>query len=59
MPTKSKKQKRFMQAAAHNPDFAKRAGISQKVAREFVDADHDIARKLIAKKKSSRPQHRG
>jgi hypothetical protein len=28
-----------MQAAAHNAAFAKRAGISQAVAREFVAAD--------------------
>jgi hypothetical protein len=28
-----------MEAAAHNPAFAKKAGISQKVAKEFVAAD--------------------
>jgi len=28
-----------MQAAAHNPEFAKKAGISQKVAKEFNRAD--------------------
>jgi hypothetical protein len=39
MPSKSAKQERFMQAAAHNQAFAKRAGISQAVAREFVAAD--------------------
>lgn len=39
MPSKSKKQERFMQAAAHNPQFAKRAGIPQSVAREYVVAD--------------------
>ena len=39
MPSTSKKQKRFMAAAAHNPQFAKRAGISQKVAKEFNRAD--------------------
>lgn len=39
MPSRSAKQKRFMQAAAHNPSFAKKAGISQSVAREFVMAD--------------------
>lgn len=36
MPAKSKKQERFMQAAAHNPSFAKKAGISQKAAKEFL-----------------------
>jgi len=39
MPSKSAKQHRFMEAAAHNAAFAKRAGISQSVAREFVSAD--------------------
>jgi hypothetical protein len=39
MPSNTKKQKRFMAAAAHNPAFAKKAGISQKVAKEFNDAD--------------------
>ena len=28
-----------MEAAAHNPAFAKKAGIPQKVAKEFVAAD--------------------
>jgi hypothetical protein len=36
MPVTSKAQYRFMQAAAHNSKFAKRAGISQGKAREFV-----------------------
>ena len=39
MPSKSKKQADFMRAAAHNPAFAKKAGISQKVAKEFNAAD--------------------
>ena len=39
MPSKSEKQKRFMAAAAHNPEFADKAGISQDVAKEFNDAD--------------------
>jgi hypothetical protein len=39
MPSKSKKQEKFMQAAAHNPKFAKKAGIPQSVAQEFVAAD--------------------
>lgn len=39
MPSKSKKQERFMAAAAHNPAFAKKAGIDQSVAKEFNDAD--------------------
>jgi hypothetical protein len=39
MPSKSKKQKRFMAAAAHNPKFAKKAGIKQSVAKDFHAAD--------------------
>jgi hypothetical protein len=39
MPSKSAKQHRFMEAAAHNAKFAKKAGIPQKVAREFTAAD--------------------
>jgi hypothetical protein len=37
MPAVSAKQKRFMDAAAHNPSFAKKAGISQDVAQEFSE----------------------
>lgn len=39
MPSVSPKQARLMAAAAHNPSFAKRVGISQSVAREFNEAD--------------------
>jgi uncharacterized protein YceK len=39
MPSTSKKQRNFMAAAAHNPEFAKKAGISQSVAKEFNQAD--------------------
>ena len=39
MPSVSKKQRNFMAAAAHDPAFAKRVGISQKVATEFNQAD--------------------
>jgi len=35
MPAVSEKQKRFMDAAAHNPAFAKKAGIPKNVAEEF------------------------
>ena len=38
MPAKSEKQKRFMDAAAHNPEFAKKAGIPSKVAKDFSEA---------------------
>lgn len=39
MPSKSAKQARTMAAAAHNPEFAKKMGIPQKVAKEFNKAD--------------------
>ena len=39
MPSKSRKQARFMAAVANNPSFAKKAGVSQSVGREFADAD--------------------
>lgn len=35
MPVKSEKQARFMQAVAHNKEFAKKVGVPQKVGREF------------------------
>jgi len=38
MPAKSEKQKQFMDAAAHNPKFAKAAGIPVSVAKEFSGA---------------------
>lgn len=39
MPSKSAKQARMMAAAAHNPKFAKKVGVPQKVAKEFNQAD--------------------
>lgn len=38
MPATSAKQKRFMDAAAHNPAFAKKAGVPVKVAKEYSEA---------------------
>lgn len=35
----SEKQRKFMAAAAHNPEFAKKVGIKQSVAKEFNRAD--------------------
>jgi hypothetical protein len=40
MPSKSQKQHNFMAAAAHNPAFAQKAGISPSTADEFVQADY-------------------
>ena len=35
----SKKQEKFMQAVAHNPKFAKKAGVPQSVGREFTKSE--------------------
>lgn len=48
MPSKSKSQARLMAAAAHNPAFAKKAGVPVKVAKEFNQSD---AKTGILKKK--------
>jgi hypothetical protein len=39
MPSKSKAQRNFMAAVAHNPTFAKKAGVPQSVGEEFNKAD--------------------
>jgi hypothetical protein len=38
MPAASEKQKKFMDAAAHNPAFAKKVGVPVKVAKEYSKA---------------------
>jgi hypothetical protein len=43
MPAKSAKQERFMQAVAHNPKFAKKAGVPQSVGREFTKSGGGMA----------------
>lgn len=45
MPSKSKAQERLMQAVAHNPEFAKKVGIKQKVGKEFVKEDKKRVKK--------------
>lgn len=37
MPATSEKQKKFMDAAAHNSSFAKAAGVPQNVAKDFSE----------------------
>lgn len=39
MPSVSDKQHRFMEAVAHNPKFAKKAGVPVKVGKDFAAAD--------------------
>jgi len=38
MPATSEKQKKFMDAVAHNPAFAKKAGVPQSVGKDFSEA---------------------
>ena len=39
MPSSSKKQHNFMEAIAHSPSFAKKAGVPQSVGKDFSTAD--------------------
>jgi hypothetical protein len=39
MPSKSPEQKKFMQAVANNPKFAKKVGVPQAVGKDFSTAD--------------------
>lgn len=57
MPSKSAKQARFMQAAAHNPEFAKKVGIKQSVAREFTEADK--RKQMHALRNTPKPKRKG
>jgi len=65
MPSGSAKQHKFMEAVAHNPSFAKKAGVPQSVGKDFSNADKgktfkrggDVAKanpfmEMIAKKKA-------
>lgn len=53
MPSKSKSQARFFAASAHNPEFAKKAGISTKAAKEWNNADKKAG---TLKKSSNKPE---
>ena len=39
MPSSSKKQHNFMEAIAHSSSFAKKVGVTQKVGKDFAEAD--------------------
>lgn len=53
MPSKTKKQAKLMAAAAHSPEFAKKVGVKQSVAKEFNQADSGtgILKGKVKKKK--------
>lgn len=55
MPATSPKQKRFMDAAAHNPAFAKKAGVPVSVAKDFSEA----SKGMKFRKTDSRPEQQG
>lgn len=50
MPSKTKKQAKTMAAAAHNPEFAKKVGIKQRVAKEYNDADEAQRKRKLRKR---------
>jgi hypothetical protein len=52
MPSVSGKQKKFMQAVANSPEFAKKAGVPQSVGKDFAAADK-------VKASNSRPDLQG
>jgi hypothetical protein len=54
MPSKSKKQRRTMAMAAHDPKAAKRLGIPQNVAKEFNQADKRKGLSSLMKKKGKK-----
>lgn len=45
MPSKTKKQAKFMQAVAHSEKFAKKVGVPMSVGKDFVAADKAKKRK--------------
>lgn len=53
MPSKSKKQHDLMQAVAHSVEFAKKVGIPQSVAREYMHKDEKKS------KSEERKEHKG
>ena len=60
MPSVSKKQERFMQAVAHNPAFAKKAGVPQSVGKEFTKSGGGMAEsKKMVKKEVAFMQKKG
>lgn len=58
MPSTSKAQARFFNAAKHNPEFAREAGVSQGVASEFATSK-DRYRKLPERKEGSVAKKKG
>lgn len=59
MPSKSEAQARTMAAAAHNPQFAKKVGIDQSVAKDFNREDAGSARLKKAMQKRAASNNGG
>ena len=57
MPTKSKAQFRLMKAVENNPEFAKKVGISKKVAEEMTQGN--VGKKRFAKLKEKLGKNNG
>jgi len=51
MPAKSKAQFKLMKAAENNPEFAKKVGISQEVAKEYTKGNKGKKRYAKLKEK--------
>jgi len=54
MPSSTDKQARFMEIAAHSPEFAKKVGVPVAVAKEFNQADKG---KKLAEAMKRMPNH--
>jgi hypothetical protein len=52
MPSVSSKQHNFMEAVAHSPSFAKKAGVPQSVGQEFATADKGLKFKAAPKSRA-------
>jgi hypothetical protein len=50
VPIKSRQQQKLMYAAANDPEVAKKTGVSQKVAREFIESTPKSKFKKLRKK---------
>lgn len=57
MPSKSPKQARLMATVAHDPGFAKKVGIPQKVGKDFNSADVTPHLQKHHKKQKPRPDY--
>jgi len=58
VPSRSKRQFRLMSAVAHNPAFAKKVGISQKVGEDFTAATKNYKKlpEKVNERRGTKPQ---